>query len=76
MAFDLAKGNFQVEPFDDTEGSQLLLKLSGVKDPSDSNQDSAQAISHTLGGLPFSLGSNRGFHPAAENRLTRLPAAL
>ena len=61
VAFDLAKGNFQVEPLDDTEGSQLLLKLSGVKDASDSNQDSAQAISHTLGGLPLALDQIGGF---------------
>ncbi|KAL8915671.1 MAG: hypothetical protein Q9172_006778 [Xanthocarpia lactea] len=61
VAFDLAKGNFNVEPFDDTEGSQMLLKLSGIEKPSDSNQDSAQAITHTLGGLPLALDQIAGF---------------
>ncbi|KAL9615519.1 MAG: hypothetical protein Q9167_000032 [Letrouitia subvulpina] len=61
IAFNFAKDFFHVEPFDDTEGSQLLLKLSGVEKPNESDQGAAQAISHTLGGLPLALDQIGGF---------------
>ena len=61
VAFDLAKGSVHVEPFNDTEGSQLLIKLSGIEKPTVLNQDSAQAISHALGGLALALDQIGGF---------------
>ena len=61
VAFEKAADAFQVEPFNDTEGSDILLKLTHLDTQSITNQDLSKAIAHTLGGLPLALSQIGGF---------------
>ncbi|KAF2678546.1 TPR-like protein [Lentithecium fluviatile CBS 122367] len=55
-----AKG-FHVQPFDDTDGSEMLLSLVNLDSNQVANRDSAAAITKTLGGLPLALTQIGGF---------------
>lgn len=61
VAFEKAADAFQVEPFNDTEGSDILLRLTHLDTQSITNQDLSKAIAHTLGGLPLALSQIGGF---------------
>ncbi|KAG9233173.1 hypothetical protein BJ875DRAFT_505544 [Amylocarpus encephaloides] len=50
-----------VQPFDDGTGSELLLSLLGFEVGLPSNQESARAITPTLGGLPPAISQIGGF---------------
>ncbi|XXH00199.1 Protein ssh4 [Hypoxylon texense] len=57
----------QVEPFDDVEGSVMLLKQIGLDPAVAANKEHATAITQALGGLPLALGQIGGF--IAQRRL-------
>ena len=61
IAFDKVEDALQVESFNDTEGSDILLKLTHLDSQSKANQDLAKTIAHTLGGLPLALSQIGGF---------------
>jgi hypothetical protein len=52
---------FQVLPFDDTTGSEVLLNLLGLDPNSSGNQAKAKAVTEALGGLPLALNQISGF---------------
>ena len=56
-----ATAGFHVQPFDDATGSEVLLHLIGVDNQSPANQEKAQEITQTLGGLPLALNQISGF---------------
>ncbi|KAF2791049.1 TPR-like protein [Melanomma pulvis-pyrius CBS 109.77] len=56
-----ASKGFHVQPFNDTDGSEVLLKLVGLDSASTSNRDKAVAITKSLGGLPLALTQIGGF---------------
>lgn len=56
-----------VEPFDDIEGSTMLLKQIGLDPAVPANKEHATAITQVLGGLPLALGQIGGF--IAQRRL-------
>lgn len=56
-----AQVGFHVQPFDDTTGSNVLLRLIGLDAELPSNQERAKEITHALGGLPLALGQIGGF---------------
>ncbi|KAI1103520.1 hypothetical protein F4804DRAFT_342413 [Jackrogersella minutella] len=57
----------QIEPFNDIEGSMMLLKQIGFDPAVASNTEDATAITQALGGLPLALGQIGGF--IAQRRL-------
>ena len=61
IAFEKAADAFQVEPFNDTEGSEILLRLTHLDPQSSTNQDMSRNIAHALGGLPLALSQIGGF---------------
>ena len=61
VAFDKVVDTLQVESFNDSEGSNILLKLTHLDSQSQSNQDVGKLIAHTLGGLPLALSQIGGF---------------
>ena len=61
VAFEKAAEAFHVEPFNDTEGSEILLKITHLDAQSIMNQDLSKTITHTLGGLPLALSQIGGF---------------
>lgn len=61
VAFENAADALQVEPFSDTEGSDVLLRLTHLDLQSTTNQYLSQTIAHTLGGLPLALSQIGGF---------------
>jgi NB-ARC domain len=58
---NLTLAGHHVQPLDDTAGSDMLLKLTGLNTQLPSNKENAQAISHALGGLPLALAQIGGF---------------
>ncbi|TRX96272.1 hypothetical protein FHL15_002996 [Xylaria flabelliformis] len=68
--FDVARNPaaecLQLEPFNDTEGSDMLLKQIGL-DPTESNKQHGIEITRALGGLPLALSQIGGF--IAQRRL-------
>ena len=50
-----------MQPFDDSEGSDVLLRLLDVDSYSQTNQEMAKRVAHTLGGLPLALNQIGGF---------------
>ncbi|KAF1975755.1 hypothetical protein BU23DRAFT_438509, partial [Bimuria novae-zelandiae CBS 107.79] len=56
-----ASHGFQVVPFDDTEGSEVLLHLVGLDSSASPNREKAIAITKALGGLPLALTQISGF---------------
>lgn len=56
-----ASNGFQVLPFDDTTGSEVLLNLLGLESSSSANREKAKAVTETLGGLPLALSQISGF---------------
>ena len=61
VAYDKVADALQVESFNDSEGSDILLKLTHLDSQSKSNQDMGKMIAHTLGGLPLALSQIGGF---------------
>ena len=61
MAFSKAADGFQIQPFGNTEGADMLLKLTHLDPHSSSNQELGKAIAHALGGLPLALNQIAGF---------------
>ena len=61
VAFEQVVTPFQVGPFTDTEGSDILLKLTHLDSQSNTNKDLSKEIAHTLGGLPLALSQVGGF---------------
>jgi hypothetical protein len=63
--FDAAKNpaasSYHVEPFNDTAGAEVLLRLIDLDAKIPSNQEQAREITHTLGGLPLALSQIGGF---------------
>lgn len=56
-----AQTGFHVQPFDDTTGSDVLLRLIGLDVELPSNRERAKEITQALGGLPLALGQIGGF---------------
>jgi hypothetical protein len=56
-----ASKGFQVVPFNETDGSEVLLSLVGLDSNSELNREKAIAITKTLGGLPLALTQIGGF---------------
>ncbi|KAF2477128.1 TPR-like protein [Lindgomyces ingoldianus] len=56
-----ACAGMQVQPFDDADGSQVLLKLVGLDVSLPENQKLAAPIARVLGGLPLALNQIGGF---------------
>ncbi|ORX98178.1 hypothetical protein BCR34DRAFT_607010 [Clohesyomyces aquaticus] len=56
-----ASGGMHVQPFDDADGSRVLLNLVGLDNSSLENQEQAKAITNILGGLPLALNQMSGF---------------
>lgn len=50
-----------MQPFDATDGSEVLLGLVGLDDSSQLNREKAMEITQTLGGLPLALTQIGGF---------------
>lgn len=69
LAFNPAGGGFHVQPFNDSEGSNVLLRLVELDPNSQNNQELAQRIAHTLGGLPLALNQIGGFINQRKIRL-------
>ncbi|KAI1407008.1 hypothetical protein F5Y13DRAFT_207064 [Hypoxylon sp. FL1857] len=69
--FDIANNPaarcLQIEPFNDVEGSIMLLKQVGLDPSVPSNTEHATAITQALGGLPLALSQIGGF--IAQRRL-------
>ena len=61
VAFEKVADALQVEPFNDKDGSEILLKLTHLDSKSAINQDLSKTIAHTLGGLPLALSQIGGF---------------
>ncbi|KAI1138886.1 hypothetical protein F5Y05DRAFT_354227 [Hypoxylon sp. FL0543] len=57
----------KVEPFDDIEGSMMLLRQIGLDPSTSTNTEHATAITQALGGLPLALSQIGGF--IAQRRL-------
>ena len=53
LAFSPAGGGFHIQPFNDSEGSSILLRLTNVDPGSLVNPEIAKRITHTLGELPL-----------------------
>jgi hypothetical protein len=56
-----ATAGFNVQPFDDATGSEVLLHLIGADAESPANKAKAQEITQILGGLPLALNQIGGF---------------
>ena len=52
---------WQVRPFDEEAGAQLLLDITGFNAELESNRSEAKDIARTLGGLPLALNQIGGF---------------
>ncbi|GAW18075.1 hypothetical protein ANO14919_075460 [Xylariales sp. No.14919] len=61
VATTLAVQYIQVDPFSDSDGSELLLKAAGLDHPTASDTEHAVAISSAFGGLPLALAQVGGF---------------
>ena len=61
LAYQKAADALQVEPFNDADGSDILLRLTHLDSHSITNQELSKAIAHTLGGLPLALSQIGGF---------------
>ncbi|KAF2270743.1 hypothetical protein CC78DRAFT_564062 [Lojkania enalia] len=56
-----ASKGFHIQPFDDVDGSEVLLNLVGLDSASAQNREKAIAITKALGGLPLALTQIGGF---------------
>ena len=54
-ALDLASDGVHVRPFDEKNGSEVLLQSIGADSDSKANQENAEAIIRAIGGLPLAL---------------------
>lgn len=58
---NLSSHGYHVQPFGDTDGSEVLLRLVGLDAKIASNQEKAIEITRALGGLPLALNQIGGF---------------
>ncbi len=61
VAFEKAFNVFQVQPFDENDGSDVLLKLTNHDSKSAENERLSKEIAHSLGGLPLAISQVGGF---------------
>ena len=73
-----ATSAIQLEPFEDTDGSTLILSYlsSGEKDSSSETRDLAKSVSVELGGLPLLLSHIAGFVDESKCPLSDLLESL
>lgn len=60
-AYEMTSSSFQLQPFDDQEATELLLRLTNSPLSSKQHQERALAIVKSLGGLPLALSQMGGF---------------
>ncbi|KAF2034858.1 hypothetical protein EK21DRAFT_97087 [Setomelanomma holmii] len=60
-SYSPASKGYSVKSFDDSDGSESLLSLTGIDATSSVNRGRAKGISKTLGGLPLALTQIGGF---------------
>ena len=64
-----AAAGLNLQPFDTKTGSDVLLRLVGLNAEASSYHADAEAIAHTLGGLPLALDQIAGFINQRRMRL-------
>lgn len=60
-AHSLASAGFNLQPFDDSVGADVLLQYIGRDKVAPADMAEAESINHALGGLPLALDQVAGF---------------
>ena len=76
IALNPAGDGFNVLPFDDSDASDVLLRLTNADVGSGANQELAKEIARTLGGLPLALNQIGSFMNQRKIPPKKFPAIV